>query len=92
VEQGLITQKLLDACDAFVFKWPSAPFGPAHIVIDDQNADDESIQWCLDHWDEYAGDEDERARRADEYAATKAFLSDLLTWPTDERIGPEECD
>ena len=87
VNQGLITQKALDACDDFARRWPRAAYGPAHIVIDDNNVDDGSLNWCLDNWDKYAGDEKERVERTAEYEATKAFLRELLTWPESERCG-----
>jgi hypothetical protein len=97
VKEGQITKKLLDACEEFIEKWPESPYGPAHIVIDDNNAEDENIQWCLDHWEETeasireACDEsadDPTLDRSLEVAATKAFLKELLTWPLEERLGP----
>jgi len=87
VEDGLITQKVFDAILDFDEKWPRAAYGPAHIVIGDQNVDDECIQWCLDHWNEHT-----EPGREEEYEATKAFLRELLTWPIEERLGPAEFE
>ena len=33
--------------DAFLDAYPQAASGPAHIVVDDLNLEDEHIRWCL---------------------------------------------
>jgi hypothetical protein len=88
VNAGLVTQKVLDAIDAFVGQWPDADYGPAHTVIADNNVARGHIMSVLDDWDQYAGDANERIERAEEYAATKVFLRELLTWPVEDRLGP----
>lgn len=32
--------------ERFLAVWPDAAYGPAHIVLADQNVDDEHIRWC----------------------------------------------
>ena len=33
--------------DDFVEEWPSAEYGPGHIVLGDANVGDGNIDWCL---------------------------------------------
>ena len=49
-------------------------FGPAHIVWEDANF--ESVGWCLDHFDEYRGDYSD-----DELAIVKQSLRELAALP-----------
>jgi hypothetical protein len=72
--------------DEFSERWPESPYGPAHIVIDDYNAADGHVRFCLTrlaHYDraDYASD-----HSPEELAATKELLEWLLTIPEDERM------
>ncbi len=51
-------------------------FGPAHIVWEDSNLDRDSIQWCLDHFDEY-----KHGHLDSELAHVRQSLVDLLALP-----------
>ena len=73
VDNGYVSQAIYDKIEAFLSTWPRAEFGPAHIVLSDCNTEAQSIQWCLEHWDEY-----KRDHAANELEATKAFLHELL--------------
>lgn len=33
-------------CDRFLDRWPASEFGPAHIVVSDENFGDGHIVWC----------------------------------------------
>lgn len=88
VDSGRITQRALDACEALLLLHPSASSGPAHIVVEDNNVDDESIRWCLDHWDESVADCDTPELRYLEFRETRDLLLTLLSWPESERVGP----
>lgn len=93
VDSGEITQKVHDAIDAFSEVWPDSNYGPAHIVINDMNVEDEHINWCLENWDKHIPqDLDERLERSDEFRMTKLFLKYLLTWPIEDRIGTKPVD
>ena len=59
-------------------------FGPAHIVWEDENFD--SSGWCLEHFDEYAGDHLPEA-----LAAVRQSLIELSQLPTDV-IDPAPAD
>ena len=89
VEKGKITREVYAAILSFDDVWCGSPsYGPAHIVIGDMNVRDEHIQWCLDHWNEYEDeDPEQRHERREEYEATKKFLTELLTWPIERRMG-----
>ena len=62
-------------------------FGPAHIVWEDANFEDEHIQWCIDHFDEYARDFDPK-----DLALVKQSLFDLLEIPESERLKQQELE
>lgn len=47
VDEGALSQETYDKIEAFLDEYPSAEFGPAHIVLSDDNVDDGSIKWCL---------------------------------------------
>jgi hypothetical protein len=94
-----ITQRAYDFIEAFRQKWPRSEFGPAHIVIADDNLEDEHIKWCIalcdsildgapwpENWDygHYWPDHER-----EEFVATREFLRELLAWPLDDRLGPE---
>jgi len=36
-----------ESIEAFLDLWPHAEFGPAHIVLSDENLGDGHIRWCL---------------------------------------------
>lgn len=61
-------------------------YGPAHIVWSDENFDRSSVQWCLDHFDEYRGDHTDEA-----LSAVRKSLEELLLL-SDEVLGPEPAD
>ncbi len=105
VEEGRITQKVYDAIEAFLKKWPNSDYGPAHVVIADDNVEVYNIQSCLDEWDNHWSvtgistlpfqESGEHLKHdPEELAATKEFLKELLTWPIEDRLGPnrEEQD
>jgi hypothetical protein len=54
-------------------------FGPAHVVWEDENFERESVQWCLDHFDEYARED----HIPEEHAAVRQSLIELLALPDD---------
>lgn len=85
VADGSITKVAYDFTEAFLEKWPSSDYGPAHIVIADNNYEDENIQWCLDNIDnpEYLHDRD---WQPGERQATIDMLQELLSWPLSFRI------
>lgn len=33
---------------AFSHEWPNAAYGPAHVVLEDFNLSDETLNWCQD--------------------------------------------
>lgn len=76
VDRGELSQETFDKISAFLGVWPNAEFGPAHIVLGDDNIEDENIQWCLDNWETYKRDHPE-----DELNATRVFLHELLQIP-----------
>ncbi|RPJ40144.1 MAG: hypothetical protein EHM35_00635 [Planctomycetaceae bacterium] len=47
VDEGRLSQATFDKIGAFLEKWPHAAYGPAHIVLDDDNLLDGHITWCL---------------------------------------------
>ena len=61
-------------------------YGPAHIVWGDENYQRESVQWCLDRFDEY-----QHGHGDAELAAVRASLVDLLALP-DHILDPERED
>ena len=85
VNEGRITQKVYDAIKAFETRWPDSAYGPAHIVIADENVGDDSIQWCLDNWDRNAAAHEDAALREQEFTETRVFLAELLGWRIEDR-------
>lgn len=99
VEDGLIARRTFDAIEAFLRDWPDAEFGPAHIVLSDDNVEDGHIGWCLRLIDStlsgtvdpsLVGDGDDLLglyvdTPRDELEATKHFLQSLLDIPESER-------
>ena len=45
--------RLLVFIEAFREKWPTSPYGPAHILIEDYNLDPEDVAFCAT-WTEHA--------------------------------------
>jgi hypothetical protein len=84
----------------FLDTWPFADFGPAHIVLGDDNYDDSNILWCIkllrhilynDKADQeivdLARDIDYKKEHSDEeLRATLEFLTQLLMVPENERF------
>lgn len=63
-------------------------FSASHIVWDDENFEDDSIKWCLEHFDEYGSDYAE-----DELKVVKWSLEELLKIPEETRCPePEDYD
>ena len=54
-------------------------YGAAHIVWDDENFNRESVQWCLDHFEEYKRDDCTDS----ENEAVRDSLKALLELPDD---------
>lgn len=46
-------QELIDLCSEWYGMESNGTGGALHIVLDDMNVDDESIQWCIDNYEEY---------------------------------------
>jgi hypothetical protein len=46
VDQGSLSQATFDRIEAFLAEWPSAEWGPAHIVLSDDNVDDGNLTSC----------------------------------------------
>jgi hypothetical protein len=76
------SKETLGKIDAFTEAFLNAAFGPAHIVLDDINVDDESIQFCLDLCRRWIANK--RGDKA-EIEATIKFLEELLKVPEDIR-------
>ena len=63
-------------------------YGPAHIVWEDENWETHHINWCLEHFDEYKGENSK-----EELRVVKWSLEELLKVPEEERcIEPEDYD
>lgn len=63
-------------------------FGPAHIVWEDENFD--SAEWCLEHFEEYTGNDD---YTAEHYAIVRWSLEELAKLPMSERdVEPANYD
>jgi hypothetical protein len=71
-----------DKIQAFTTAFPGASYGPAHIVLDDNNLMDGHIQFCLDECRKWLenGEGDEW-----EIQSTIKFLEELLKVPEDIR-------
>jgi hypothetical protein len=61
-------------------------YGPAHIVWADENFYRDSVQWCLDHFDEYRRDMPDPVA-----AIVRRSLVELLALP-DAVLDPEPAD
>lgn len=65
-------------------------YGPAHIVWDDENFEDRSVNWCLDQARNHRQD---YPWRTDEECAIAAWsLERLLEIPEEIRCAPEDYD
>jgi hypothetical protein len=62
-------------------------YGPAHVVWDDENFERESVQWCLDHFDDYRGDHSNEALEA-----VRKSLVELLELPDDVLVPRPDYD
>lgn len=70
--------------DAFLAVYPNARYSWAHIALDDDNLDDESIDWCI----EQARRKDlepEQVLTVEETRATVSILMLLKCIPEDKR-------
>ena len=47
IDDGALSQETYDKIEAFLEVYPQASWGPAHLVLDDDNVDDYNIKWCL---------------------------------------------
>jgi hypothetical protein len=47
VDDGCLSQETYDKIEAFLEKYPQASWGPAHVVLEDDNTDDYNIKWSL---------------------------------------------
>jgi hypothetical protein len=47
VDEGRLSQEVYDKIEAFLEKYPDAEYGPAHIVLADDNLLDGHILWCI---------------------------------------------
>lgn len=65
--------------------YPEADFGPAHIVIGDDNLEDHHILYCLEKWDKMIAEHDVPRDPVD-LAAAWCWLKYLLTFPESERL------
>lgn len=64
-------------------------FGPSHIVWEDDNFEDESIRWCLDHFSEWDNGDYEYNDKG--FAVARESLEALLALPEAVRcVEPEE--
>lgn len=101
IDDGSLTQETCNLIDEFLKLWPQAEFGPAHIVLGDDNVEDCHITWCIsianavinDNQDGCDADAIEvlescswyKDHEKEELVATVAFLEKLLKIPEDER-------
>ena len=61
-------------------------YGPAHIVWEDENWD--SVDWCLEHFNEYKGDNSE-----EDLEVVRWSLEELAKIPLEKReIEPDDYD
>jgi hypothetical protein len=60
-------------CADFVERYPHAPNGPGHIVIDDDNFEPHHIEWCIEEFYDCVRDTDPA-----ELFATMDFLKTML--------------
>jgi hypothetical protein len=71
--------------DDFNERWPEAPYGPAHIVLDDYNVLDGHVWFCLDRLERYDPADYPSEHTQEERKATKELLEWLLRVPEEER-------
>jgi hypothetical protein len=62
-------------------------FGPGHIVWEDENFDRESIQWCLENFNDYRWDYSDK-----ELEPVRKSLEELLKLPDSILDTPDEYD
>lgn len=100
VDEGLLSLETFNKIDAFTDEWPESEYGPAHIVLSDDNLADGHLDWCialckgiLDHDDISDPEDREFLERMeyysdhdrDEIQATLNFLQELRAIPEDVR-------
>lgn len=68
--------------NAFIDKWPGSSYGPAHIVLDDDNLDDDDILFCIKNCQKWIKNNE---GNKEEIEATIIFLLELLRIPEDDR-------
>lgn len=76
----------------FLVKWPSAEYGPAHIILSDYNLEDHNFEFVFKEIDEAKATLEAGLRSeyvysvtAYELNATERFLRELQAIPEDER-------
>ena len=47
VDDERLSQETFDKIEAFNRQWPFAAYGPAHIVLDDDNVFAHNLDWCI---------------------------------------------
>lgn len=81
VDKGALSQGTFDAIEAFVELWPGSEFGPAHIVLADDNVGNGNIEFCLRQIARYHPNDYGTDHSPEELAATEKFLRELLAIP-----------
>ncbi|KKM76864.1 hypothetical protein LCGC14_1375780 [marine sediment metagenome] len=71
VNEGYLSQEVFDKVQVFLDQYPTARFGPGHIVLADCNVERHHIEWCLEQT------EFKQACRDETLQATKRFLQEL---------------
>ena len=47
IDNGALSQETYNKIEQFLESYPDAEFGPAHVVLSDDNVGDVHIKWCL---------------------------------------------
>jgi hypothetical protein len=101
VSNGFLSQETYDKLENFIYLWPGSEFGPAHVILGDDNIDDYTINWCLSLINSVLANEAINLTQSDidllneldwykdsskeELIATKKLLEELLEIPEDKR-------
>ena len=81
-------KEVYEKIDVFVDKWPGSDFGPAHILLSDQNTENGHVLFCLrETWAELKTKPDHRT--TEELLATMDFLLELSEIDEEDRVEPE---
>lgn len=68
-------------------------WGPGHIVWGDENFEDHSIRWCLEHFDDIYDDRSPDKYTPAELAVVRWSLEEIAKLPEDVRdIEPDDYD